>query len=188
MLKGTKHRPESIELLRQSLKNRPRKQMPYPHSGTVPVLIGSKHWETSKEWFFEQGRPLENAMGCWEWQGIITPDGYAKFYTGLGRGHTATSAHRISYCLFVGPVPDGLVVDHLCNNSKCVNPAHLSATTQSHNIGRAMRQAVCAKGHYLTDDNLYRHGKLRKRVCRRCEQIRCLAYYHRHKEARRATA
>jgi hypothetical protein len=67
--------------------------------------------------------------GCWEWTGAKMPTGYGHFQ--------GTTAHRASYEMFVGPIPEGLHVDHLCMNKSCVNPAHLEPVTPAENNRRA---------------------------------------------------
>ncbi|GAA3948055.1 hypothetical protein GCM10022383_27280 [Microbacterium soli] len=71
--------------------------------------------------------------GCWEWSGTISSTGYGQVK--IDGRHVAV--HRLSYELHVGPIPDGLVIDHLCSNRKCANPAHLEAVTQAENVRRA---------------------------------------------------
>ena len=63
---------------------------------------------------------------CWLWTSELTVKGYGRF-TPYGRQHLR--AHRVSYELANGPVPDGLVIDHTCRVRHCVNPAHLEAVT-----------------------------------------------------------
>src|SRR5687768_579642 len=69
--------------------------------------------------------------GCWEWQGYCFKQcGYGKFTV----GKTGTTyAHVWAYRLFVGPVPAGLELDHLCRNRRCVNPEHLEPVTHQVN-------------------------------------------------------
>lgn len=99
---------------------------------------------------------------CRVWLGHISPEGYGKI-----RAHYA---HRRSYELRVGPIPDGLVIDHLCSNRWCVEPRHLEPVTHTENIRRAYRQIeACPRGHAYGDDNP--RGK-----CRPCARKRVAAW------------
>lgn len=110
---------------------------------------------------------------CWEWEGHVQPDGYGTFAIMSKK----VPAHRISYLEFVGEIPEGLVLDHLCRNRRCVNPNHLEAVTQQVNLMRGQTMNVlnkdkthCPKGHEYTDDNTY----VRKngwRDCKTCKRI-----------------
>ena len=70
--------------------------------------------------------------GCWLWIGACERDGYAKIVVNKKR----RSAHRYAYELFIGPIPHGLQLDHLCRVRCCVNPAHLEPVTGSENVMR----------------------------------------------------
>lgn len=70
--------------------------------------------------------------GCWEWQGAKGPLGYGN----MSWGGRIVAAHRVSYALHVGAIPDGMVIDHLCRNPKCVNPYHLEPVSHTINIQR----------------------------------------------------
>jgi len=110
--------------------------------------------------------------GCWEWTGYIAKNGYAIFRLPDKR----TTAHRAAYELLVGPIPEGLTLDHLCYNRRCVNPAHLEPVTQRENTLRSPRtQATknatkthCKRGHPLEGENLALWGK--GRHCRTCHR------------------
>lgn len=70
--------------------------------------------------------------GCWVWTGKLDEKGYSvASYFGK-----KTSGYRLSYEMFVGPIPAGLQIDHLCRNKACVNPEHLEAVTMSVNFLR----------------------------------------------------
>lgn len=109
--------------------------------------------------------------GCWLWTGA-TVRGYGKLTRG-GRGEGHVLAHRLSYELLIGPIPDGLQIDHLCRVRNCVNPDHLEAVTQLENIRRApqVSGAYCKHGHERTPENTYvrkdRPGYRHCRVCAR---------------------
>lgn len=118
-------------------------------------------------------RLTERGDGCWEWLGNKTLDGYGRLQVGGSRRR----AHRIAYELARGPIPPGLVLDHLCRNRSCVNPEHLEPVTDRENILRgnglaacAAARDTCARGHPLTDDNTYRPpSNPNERKCRICK-------------------
>jgi hypothetical protein len=82
--------------------------------------------------------------GCWEWQGarMGSTMAYGQFSLTL-MGRRTISAHRASYILLRGDVPDGLELDHLCRNTICVNPDHLEAVT--HQVNNARSNSATAR-------------------------------------------
>ena len=82
-----------------------------------------------------------DASGCWLWNRKFRPDGYGV----KSLGKTAEiRAHRWVYEQYVGPIPEGLELDHLCNNPPCVNPAHLEPVTHTENMLRQWRRRRAA--------------------------------------------
>jgi hypothetical protein len=115
--------------------------------------------------------PKVDARGdCWEWTASITDDGYGRF-----KGHgTMVNAHRFAWELLVGPVPAGMVLDHLCRNRKCVNPDHMEPVTPKENTRRGFllfmqkrQQTHCVHGHPLSGSNLGRDWRGHRR-CKTC--------------------
>ena len=123
--------------------------------------------------------------GCWEWIGGKVQGGYGvlPMNTAADRAaHSSRLAHRISYEIHVGPIPDGLTIDHLCGNPSCVNPAHLEPVTMRENIRRATfaNKTHCANGHEYTPENTYVMPS-GYRDCRRCIYLRSRARHNREK-------
>ncbi len=107
--------------------------------------------------------------GCWPWTACRS-DGYGQ----MSMKNRQVRAHRVAYQLFVGPIADGLHLDHLCRNKSCINPAHLEPVTAKENYRRAfpyiVRQTHCIRGHEQSGDNVrVYNGKL---ACGACIRIR----------------
>lgn len=100
--------------------------------------------------------------GCWLYIGTLLPTGYGIF--------DKEYVHRITYNQFVGPLLDGLVIDHLCRVRNCVNPTHLEQVTQRENVlrSRPPKRTHCAKGHIFSPTNIrWEAGVRRCAICRR---------------------
>lgn len=81
--------------------------------------------------------------GCWNWTAGKHGRGYGHFYTGKHKsGKHMDFAHRASYKMYKGDIPEGLEVMHMCNNTSCVNPDHLELGTHSENIRNAYRDGL----------------------------------------------
>lgn len=110
---------------------------------------------------------------CWEWQAAANgPYGAFKW------SNRAFNAHRWSYVLAHGCADPELVIDHLCRNTMCVNPAHLEAVTHEENVRRGIARAAkiteCTRGHLYDEANTgwYEHpvSHERERFCRACKR------------------
>jgi len=131
--------------------------------------------------------------GCWEWQGAHDKDGYGCFSV---TAKESWRAHRYAYEFLRGPIPDGLVIDHLCKNRGCVNPGHMEPVEPGENVRRGdgpghlvRRAGVCQRGHVIDENNMAasRTGRRRCRICQRANNaIRAREYRRIKREARAA--
>lgn len=114
---------------------------------------------------------------CWPWTAGQNGYGYGYFNVDVTRaGHRCAAAHRVAYELLIGPIPDGLTLDHLCLNKLCVNPAHLEPVTLAENIRRSpqaqtkLARTHCPHGHEYTPENIrWRSRPNPGRSCRACD-------------------
>lgn len=117
---------------------------------------------------------VDAAGVCWEWTAHVRSDGYGQFHR--CPDYRAVVAHRRAWELLVGPIPGGMVLDHLCKNRVCVNPDHLEPVTQGVNVRRGASGARyaarthCPRGHEYSEANTRRHNG--KRFCRTCARER----------------
>ncbi len=101
--------------------------------------------------FWARVAPMDTPGGCWEWIGIRNAGGYGKAWHGgkYRNGGRSVLAHRASWAMENGPIPEGLDVCHHCDNPPCVNPGHLFVGTTLDNMRdmRAKGRAPCVTGN-----------------------------------------
>lgn len=115
-------------------------------------------------------RVIVDSNGCWIWQKNINPDGYGTIRV----DYKQWLAHRYSYTTFGGPIPEGLVIDHLCRIRSCCNPNHMEPVEIRTNILRGEHpnvllhnNKVCSRGHEVVGNNISvrSDGRIRCKMC-----------------------
>lgn len=155
--------------------------------------------KTEKERFDEKYRIDES--GCWIWLGCKVSGNpsrkhggkwtYGQFSKHRDGWTKLMPAHRAAYELYVGPIGEGLELDHLCRNTLCVNPAHLEPVTHQVNIQRGYalkpKKTHCINGHEMTEANIYIKPataiRVAHRECRTCRAVQIKAHYARKEVA-----
>lgn len=121
---------------------------------------------------------VQKTPGCWLWTAAVSREGYGVFGAErVGGRNRFVHSHRYAYELLVGPIPDGLHLDHLCRVPRCVNPAHLEPVTPRENtlrgIGPSAKNAVkthCKHGHPFTPENTRIDHRTGNRSCWTCRR------------------
>jgi hypothetical protein len=98
----------------------------------VTAAVGALPLNMQNKIRIDECRVAELEPFCWTWTGAVQSRGYGS----VGYQRRIWSTHRLSYELLVGPIPDGLTIDHLCLNKRCCNPSHLEPVTNLENIRR----------------------------------------------------
>jgi len=136
----------------------------------MELSTGAKSWQT-------RGMSLRERiefriiripfMDCWLWDGHHDKDGYASIYV----DKRTRQAHRVTYEEYIGPIPEGLQLDHTCRQRGCVNPRHVEPVTNIENQRRSpitmMMKTVCKRGH--SDYRRSKGGK--RRYCLTCKKM-----------------
>lgn len=128
---------------------------------------------TLEQRFWAKVDQTPDGRGCWLWLAATTA-GYGVIRD-EGR---MVGAHVVSYRINVGPIPEGLEIDHLCRVRTCVNPRHLEPVTHKENLRRGpgpstenSQKTHCSRGHEYSEANTWR-SKQGKRQCRACWAVR----------------
>lgn len=147
-------------------ENRARKGLPMEPLARSEVPVEDRFWAKVDK---------TDPSGCWIWT-AATVNGYGQFGVGAYR---VVRAHRFAWQLTGRQLTPGLVLDHLCRNRACVNPAHLREITRGENVlapgslslpAINARKTHCKGGHLYTAENTYISPQ-GKRVCRTCRLV-----------------
>jgi HNH endonuclease len=95
---------------------------------------------------------VEKTDSCWLWTAAKDPKGYGRFFYTKNGKRIRSGAHQYAYIRFVGPIPPGHELDHLCRNRACVRPDHLEVVTHGDNVRRGLQgnlRTHCPRGHPL---------------------------------------
>ena len=121
---------------------------------------------------FEKYISVEPNSGCWLWTGAWSKSGYGSFRV----ENKSQNAHRVAYKLYLGPLKNGMMIDHICRNRACVSPDHLRQVTPRQNIleNSMSISAISAKRNCCKRGHVYVPGSFRitanKRVCKLCRE------------------
>ena len=137
---------QNAERINESNRRR-RAERPRLPKGPKPKGTVNRFWEK-----VDKNGPIHSILGtsCWMWTSGLRDSGYGNFWTGTD----FIAAHRFSYELHVGPIPDGLYVCHHCDNRPCCNPEHLFVGTHQDNMtDMVVKGRHYAGNHFLGETN-----------------------------------
>jgi len=150
----------------------------------IPIAELEREWKIVDR-FFDKVVFYSDST-CWEWIGAKRRDGYGNFMI----NGKMIQAHRYSYELYNGTLIQGLVIDHLCRHTSCVNPDHLDQISRKENVLRGIspaainyRKSHCNNGHPLSGDNLWVGKKGRRcKTCNMPDKQYKAEYYKKNKD------
>ncbi len=126
-------------------------------------------------------RNIEKTRTCWLWNGKKNATGYGQIQIGsrTDGSRKLVYVHRLSYEHHIGPIPDGLTVEHICRVRRCVNPKHLTVLVLKDNLYASPdyigNRTMCAKGHPFT------HRNKTQRLCAICQKEIARKYRESHR-------
>ncbi len=150
----------------------PRNEVVMLFETTLPLGLWSRLTSEPSEYRPDLGP-------CWIWHGATNGKGYGKFRIGPW-GVSPDYVYRLTYKAFVGAIPAGLILDHLCRVSLCGNPRHVEPVTQQENCRRGLQGVLtthCPRGHAYSPENLIARPA-GKRDCKICHRDRMRVRHH----------
>lgn len=131
----------------------------------------TKKYKQPRDVYLKNRVSVESASQCWVWSLARDKDGYGVAH----QGKKNIRAHRVSYEVFIGQIPEGMGVLHKCDNPPCCNPEHLFLGNNQDNMddmvakGRKPRKIYCPQGHPYTEPNVIfeSDGSQKCKICKK---------------------